>query len=248
MFSRLANRCSTRGIPTLSLLLVVVGCATQQHWHGRPLSAWLRDLTDPDDLVSSRAEHAIDQTGTNAVPYLIAVLAAPEEPLHEFLSLKNKGRADPVRTGAVLAFSRIGNDAARWLPTLHTLLVSEQIAGNTPALTATAQSMAGIGPESLPWLVGPLSHTNPMVRRASLSGLIDLGQSARDAMPFVLRRLQDTDVEVRGLALFFVSEVSDDVELKARVFREASEDSDPRIQSFAERELGRLKLSKGSVR
>jgi len=100
--------------------------------------------------------------------------------------------------------------------------------------------MAGIGKESKPWLVAGLSDSRSNIRRASLLGLIDLGEKAQDVMPSVLERLRDDDPEVRGFALFFVSSVSKDKNLKASLFKSAMQDPAPHVRLLAEKELAKL--------
>jgi hypothetical protein len=212
----------------LTIAVVLAGCSTQPTWKGRSLSAWLTELNDIDQKRSKDAEMAIKQIGTNAIPQLEKVLQAVPPSFGESLGEK--------QSEAVLAFRILGNVAAQSLPTLGFLLTNRVDIDPYPV----AQSMAGIGEQAKPWLISALAHPSFNVRRAGLVGLIDLSKEARDAIPAVLERLKDTDAEVRGLALFFVNEVSDVREIKLRVFKEASQDSDRQIRSFAEKELGKL--------
>lgn len=214
-----------------SVLLATVisnGCCTEPVWRGRSLSAWLGDLNSLESSRSELAEIAVKQIGSNAVPVLLKRLAAKPPVYGDAIAEK--------QSEAVLAFRVLGNSARQALPVLSVLLT------NCTGINrlAVAQSMAGIGEEAKPRLSAALSHPNPIVRRASLVGLIDLGTAARDAVPAVMGRLNDSDAEVKSLALFFIGEVCDEPEVKLRVFKEAAQDPDRHVRFFAERELRRM--------
>lgn len=213
----------------LIAMLIANGCSTEPVWKGRSLSAWLGDLNSIDGSRSRVAEVAVNQIGTKAIPILVERLASKPPAFGEAIADK--------QSEAVLAFRILGNSAAHALPVLSVLLTNRADIDPVPI----AQSMAGIGELAKPQLVAALEHPNPHIRRASLVGLIDLGKKARDAMPAVIRRLNDGDAEVRGLALFFISEVCDDRELKLRVFTEATQDPDRQVRSSAERELRKMR-------
>jgi hypothetical protein len=216
---------------TASVLLTILignGCSTEPVWKGRSLSAWLGDLKDVDQSRSDAAEEALKHIGTNAIPFLRERLASKPPAFGEALAEK--------QSEAVLAFRVLGISAAQALPALSVLLTNHAEVDLNPI----AQSMAGIGEQAKPQLLVALNNPSPNVRRASLVGLIDLGKRARDVMPAVMERLRDEDAEVRGFALFFVSDVSDDRELKLRIFKEASRDSNRHVRSFAEKELSNL--------
>jgi len=220
---------------TGSLLLTILighGCSTEPAWKGRSLSAWLGDLRDVDPSRSETSEKAVKQIGTNAIPFLLKRLSSKPPAFGEALAEK--------QSEAVSAFRVLGNSAVHALPALGVLLTNQVAVANVGMAYAVAQSMAGIGEAAKPQLVASLNHPSINVRRASLVGLIDLGTKAREAMPAVMERLKDEDAEVRGLAVLFVSDVAEEREMKMRVLKEASQDSDRSIRSFAEKELSKL--------
>lgn len=233
-------RCSWLRLSMCSVLLMtlVFGCSAQPAWKGRSLSAWLGELHDLDQKKAAAAETALKQIGTNAIPYLLQDLTAAETSVDEWL--KTGGRAETGQTGTVLAFRVLASSAAQALPALGVLLTNRTAETNLGVAYTVAQSMAAIGEQAKPQLVAALNHPSANIRRASLVGLIDLGKNARDTIPSVMERLKDGDAEARGLALFFVSDVSDERELKVRMFKEASQDSNRQVRSFAEKELSKL--------
>jgi hypothetical protein len=218
-------------VAVLGMAMTSAGCAAEPTWEGKPLSTWLGQLNDPRESRSNAAEAALRGIGTNAIPYLLARLAATPPSFGESLGEK--------QSEAVLAFRVLGKTAIQSLPALGNLLTN-----NTPGSsldpTPVVQSMAGIGKEAQPWLVEGLSDARSKVRRASLLGLIDLGKKAEDALPSVQQRLRDDDPEIRGFALFFISSVSKDKDLKTSLLKTALQDPDPHVRLLAEKELAKL--------
>lgn len=227
--------------PLVFIILVaaaVSGCSTQPVWKGRQLSAWVEELNDADPQKAARAETALRHIGTNAIPYLLSSLSSAETPVTEWL--ETGGRSELRLTGAVIAFRVMGSSAVNALPALGVLLTNQMTTTNVGTAYAVAQSMAGIGGAAEPLLLAALNHPSSNVRRASLVGLIDLGEEAHGAMPFIMEKLNDPEPEVRGLALFFLSDAPGQRDLKLRVFKEASKDPDRQVRSFAEKEFNKL--------
>lgn len=220
--------------------LVVLGCSTEPVWEGRRLSDWLAELTGQGAAKSDAAETALTHIGTNAIPYLFPKLTAPEDSPAK--SLRTHDRVEVERTGAVLTFRMLGSSAAQALPRLGMVLTNQATATNPVVAHAITQSIAGVGEQGIPLLVAALNHPSRHIRFAGLVGLIDLGEKARDTMPCVLERLKDDDAEIRGVALYFVNSVSQDPDTKLRVLKEATQDSDGHVRSFAGEELKKLDI------
>ena len=218
-------------VGVIGMAVCFAGCAGEPAWKGKALSKWLYQLNDVRESRSNAAEAALKSIGTNAVPYLLARLAATPPSFGESLGEK--------QSEAVLAFRVLGKTAVHSLPALGNLLTNNA-AGPLLDPSPIAQSMAGIGREALPWLTAGLSDSRASVRRASLLGIIDLGKKAEDALPSVQQRLRDDDPEVRGLALFFISGVSKDRALKTSFLKAALQDPDPHVRLLAEKELAKL--------
>lgn len=237
---RVSHSCTMMAVSMCSsfLMIIAFGCSTEPAWQGKRLTAWLGEVHSLDQEKANAAEIALKQIGTNAIPYLIAKLTATDVSVAEWL--KTGGRRELERTAAVLAFRILGSSATNALPALAVLLTNQTAATDAAMAYAVAQSMAGIGEAAKSHLVAALDNPSPNIRRAAMVGLIDLGKEARDVMPAVMERLKDGDAEVRGLALFFVSAVCDERDVKLRVFDEASQDPDRHVRSFAEKELHKM--------
>jgi hypothetical protein len=220
-----------RLLTSVGIAAALIGCCTEPAWNGKPLSAWLGQLNDLHQNRSDEAEGALRRIGTNAIPYLVTLLAATPPSFGEGLGEK--------QSEAVLAFRILGNSAAQSLPTLGKLLTNDAV-GVSLDPYPIAQSMAGIGQDSEQWLVRGLGDSRSNIRCASLLGLIDLGEKAEDAIPSVLERLRDDDPDVRGFALFFVCSVSKDKNFKRSLCTSALQDPVPHVRRLAEKELAKL--------
>lgn len=218
-------------VAVMAVATLFTGCAAEPVWRGKALSTWLGQLNDIRESQSREAENAVKGIGTNAIPHLIARLSATPPRFGEALGEK--------QSEAVLAFRTLGKAAIQSLPALGNLLTNH-VAGVIPDASPIAQSMAGIGKEAEPWLVAGLGDSRPRVRRAALLGLIDLGEKAQSALPLVQQRLRDDDAEVRGFAVFFISGVSKDTNLKTSLLKAALQDPDPHVRLLAEKELAKL--------
>lgn len=225
------------------LSVVLFGCTAQPVWRGKALSTWLEQLNSLNSSEVAAAEMAIRGIGTNAIPYLLEVLAAPESSFAEWI--ETGGKSEIRRTGAIRAFRVLGSTAVHALPALGIMLTNEISTTNEVIATAVVQSLAGIGEEAKPWLVSALDHPSATVRRASMMGLITLGRNAHDVLPQVMAHLKDEDPETRGLALFFITEVADAPELKFRVLKDALLDSESSIRVFAEKEIRKFTGTNG---
>src|SRR5712691_9374007 len=133
----------------LSAFLAGAGCSTlpsrEPHYQGRSLTDWLNDYartqfandpepwtpawTDGDRAVRARAESAVRQIGTNALPFLMKMVTSKYE-------LKGYG---PV---AALGFQILGPAAKPAVPALVAMLDDERL---SPEATA---ALGAIGPEA----------------------------------------------------------------------------------------------------
>ena len=67
-------------VSVLALIALIpnAGNPTEPEYHGRKLTAWLDDLTAPSPAMPANAKLAIQQMGTNAVPFLVQMLHAKD--------------------------------------------------------------------------------------------------------------------------------------------------------------------------
>ena len=104
-------------------------------YQGVPLSGWLKQLAHPQDWPQrERAEEAIWQIGTNAVPYLLEVLRKSDAPFKvrsiNWLEKKthmdlDRFRATDRQIAAVAAIQVLGPRFRPWLPELAAMAVNK---------------------------------------------------------------------------------------------------------------------------
>jgi peptidoglycan/xylan/chitin deacetylase (PgdA/CDA1 family) len=222
-----------RRIALMVLLLAVLSLAAWFTFHsrepayqGKPLSFWLDELTaqqNPRELEDSppgalekrhlRAETALRQIGTNALPYLLALIRNRPKPsplrdkIEEFLE-KNQSvvriRLPEQKDGswqACEAFFVLGDVAKPAIPELEKLLMSEHTA------QAASECLRVFGVAAVPALLRGLANTNPQVQGQSLMTLGEIGPAARDAIPPVLQIAQAPGARLAGQALRLLSEL-----------------------------------------
>jgi HEAT repeat protein len=160
----------------LGLVGVAIGfCALRTRepaYEGKRLSSWLEELNQAGSgQINSRAERAIRQIGTNALPFLVADLCDEDSPhklalmewYNKWSSRKIRFKTFADRRGPVLmAFYVLGNAgklgpaAKPFLPSLGKLLDRQP--------DKAAFALMYIGAESTPYLTDALTHTNWLVR------------------------------------------------------------------------------------
>lgn len=145
---------------------------SEPEYLGRPLSAWLRDLTAPDPAVNQPARQAVLAMGTNALPALERHLRARDSWLGQWVTAA-QGRlphrlwvlamqttrarnALERRWQAAVALSVLGPAAAPALPALLRALEDPE----PRVVTHAAEALFLIGPPAWPGLVGALRSTN----------------------------------------------------------------------------------------
>jgi HEAT repeat protein len=145
---------------------------SEPEYLGRPLSAWLRDLTAPDPAVNQPARQAVLAMGTNALPALERHLRARDSWLGQWVTAA-QGRlphrlwvlamqttrarnALERRWQAAVALSVLGPAAAPALPALVRALEDPE----PRVVTHAAEALFLIGPPAWPGLVGALRSTN----------------------------------------------------------------------------------------
>lgn len=144
----------------------------EPEYQGRPLSAWLRDLTSPSPAVSQPARQAVLALGTNALPALERHLRARDSWLGQWVTTA-QGRlphrvwvramqvtrarnALERRWQAAVALSVLGPAAAPALPALVRALEDPE----PRVATTAAEALFLIGAPAWPGLVGALRSTN----------------------------------------------------------------------------------------
>jgi len=143
----------------------------EPRYQGRPLTYWVKRLWHPDEGVSEKAQAAIRQMGTNAVPSLIRMLGERDS---KWVPVYN--RAVRKVGGECLYFRMAGSRS--WLAADALRFIGPAAKDAIPFLIAnmtnwpTSAGAAGpyvyalefIGTNSIVPLVNALSHQNPEVR------------------------------------------------------------------------------------
>jgi HEAT repeat protein len=205
-------------------------------YDGRRLSAWISDLdsaggpTKPDQ--QDRAEHAVRQIGTNAVPYLLTWIryrrpwwrdraTATIGRLSDSLQigrlphrLQNswllQDHAEARADSALKAFVALGPLAKEAVLDLVKLM--RDPAEEDDARRAT-EALAFLGEEALPPLVETLTNQQATLRYLVAWAIGNMGVQARPAIPALLSCLNDKDVAVRECAAEALGKVHLDAEL-----------------------------------
>jgi len=205
-------------------------------WAGKPISAWCSQYADLNQDRSDAAKSQLQGIGKAAIPFLVKQLqdnprSAP------FDSQKS---VSDSRSEAVLVFRLLGTNAESAIPTLSNMLTNSISATNLDSAIAVAESLASTGPASKPLLLAALSNPSRNIRFAALAAFGDFGTEAKAALPIIEARLNDSDGEIRSLALYFSVRFCDSREKQRELLLGAQKDVDSRVRSFAIGELNRM--------
>jgi HEAT repeat protein len=215
---------------------------------GRSLSAWLTDLKDVREERSASARFALQKLGSNAVPYLLKRLQRKEGFVERFadsvFGQLSRGRPFQSRISerrleAGLAFDVLGTNAISAFPQLCFQLTNYSTANDEIILAAAATALAAIGETSRPFLISELANSNHNIRRAAILGLSD-ATSFKEEIQAIQRAVSDVDAEVRLGALSILFRNLDDQTEKKVLLKNALDDPDPTVRSFAKSGLLRL--------
>jgi HEAT repeat protein len=174
--------------------LIIFGCGgvvwhvlhpAEPHYHGKPLSVWLRQhydyfRLDPESAQSkeklAEADNAIRQIGAQALPVLLKMAASeqtpPKTPARFYFWATFQSRFDP-----------------------H-------------ALSETGFQVLGpIAKPAVPDLLNLLNDQNPDLRINAAVLLGEIGPSAEDAVPDLIKHLADTNAYVEAMAIIALGHI-----------------------------------------
>ena len=212
-------------------------------YEGKWLSEWLVEYqrgipapeNDGDSQLLARAEEAIRQIGTNALPWLLHELSAKEATHGDALPANfSSGEAIKRRCLATIAFPILGSSAKTATPKLVELLNDKQ----TSYTAATA--LGGIGVESIPLLTQALTNQNAWVRESAARVLGTFGPKAQDAIPALINCAKDRDDSVRGFATFSLGQIGREPDIVIPVLTENLRDVDRSTRWSAACALGKF--------
>lgn len=212
------------------LCLVFVGLSLwsswpkgEPSWDGKTVSEWLVELAPDDgDRITAlptqeffkaqaalnerrkRAQRAIRQLGTKALPFTLSLLDdPPPQPTWLVwtagkvnLNLPKPPSPALRMARAGYAFEALGTDARPVLPTLAALLQ------DTNKVWDAADCLASIGKAGVPLLLGGLTNTHELVREACFRNIGRVGTNASAAVPTVLAAVNDANPKVARAAAF----------------------------------------------
>jgi len=182
-------------------------------YQGIALSTWLEGFHSGEKETHDRAEEAVRQMGTKALPPLLKMLRANDSKLK--LKLKEWAEKQSLfevqfssaydrRVRAVRGFEALGPVAEPAIPSLIELFKDEEVAyGASAALIA-------IGPKSTLPLIKALTNENSQVRVHAAASLGDFGSDAQNVVPALIRSLKDKSSLVRNCAAFSLGVIARD--------------------------------------
>ncbi|HEX5218667.1 MAG TPA: protein kinase, partial [Verrucomicrobiae bacterium] len=163
---------------------------TEPAYEGRKLHDWLLDAHAGPEL-RGQAKKAIEQMGTNVIPFLLADLGNGN-PLKIKRERQDSRSADERARHAAWAFDVLGDTARPAIPSLEELL--EVTPGYVPS------ALAGIGRDALPTLLKALTNEVFWVRDNAAAAIANgihqgkfSGHEAIAALPIALSNLSYTN-------------------------------------------------------
>jgi uncharacterized lipoprotein NlpE involved in copper resistance len=179
---------------TYGLAFTLIGCsnrAKEPSANGRVLSEWVVQVatTDPDSSANRQAEGAIQQIGTNALPFLIKWISEAQPKMLAGGDVVADGMAMP----APAAFTALRGKGETAIPALTHVLTN----GNPIASACAAHALGRIGKPGLPSLIAALNDSRPDVRKNGADFMIFMGTNARPAIPALRKVQNDPDPKVR---------------------------------------------------
>ena len=145
-------------------------------YQNKPLSAWLKDLGGGNRARQTRAEDAIKNIGTNALPMLLKELRA-QDPLgwqlwYRIWPRKTYTVAADRCIAADRALQVLGPEAEAALPALLQIAADPQCGDDRPR-----RALAAIGPRAVAPMISALTNSNERVRSCAALVLTSIGQS-----------------------------------------------------------------------
>jgi hypothetical protein len=273
-------------ITVLAVLLIgfgwiALGRQNEPSYKGRKLSDWIRRLPGSEitgrgimwgsmgdsrantALNQSEAEKAVQHIGTNALPFLIAELHAPDGSREQFVAAWDKTKelwhhlmSRNRRTGimsqsqnqktsgqlrhwnAAVALHTLGPAAKPAIPDLVPML---KASGNAEDCASAAYALSGMGPEGiLPLMTILTNATSSSFDWSQLCAVWALGQTpeaGRTAIPQLLALLQDKDANIRMGVVWTLEQVHTNEEVIVPALAAQLSDTGFNVRSMTEEAL-----------
>jgi hypothetical protein len=175
------------------LIAVLIGTAVallsffynvEPTYNGKPLGLWVIQFATTDGTLPAHkeAQQAIQEIGTNAIPYLIkwigeAKVVGDTRPVFDSDIPELRARTAPM------AFAVFRSRAESAVPALTRMLNESDEAVSTQA----GKALWRIGEVGLPSLIAGLDSKKTTVRRTAMGYLVMSGRNARPAIPALLK-------------------------------------------------------------
>lgn len=177
---------------------------------GQPLNYWLDDTHDPQGPTYGEREKAVRSIGTNAIPFLLEMIAAHEPPkwvrgIEDRIRRELRPWSDDLNSKGIEGFRMLNTNAVSVVPALIEICERNySVSSARAAIEALEEIGAGAQP-ALPMLVRRFSDTNAEIRMYALASIIRIGGQPDLVIPAAAKALSDTNISVRWNALSALS-------------------------------------------
>jgi hypothetical protein len=188
------------------LLVAFLSLDREPRYGDRVLHEWIHLFPTAVDVragKAAQAENAIQQIGTNAIPFLLRWLSTEWQPSRSKQRLATFVRnipfltrfhpisrwalgADPLQRRAdeaAAAFEALGSNAAPAIPELARLATYSPQSGTA---RRAVDALVNIGPITLPALLTVITNANAQARFYAVTSIQSFGTNARPAIPMLL--------------------------------------------------------------
>ena len=167
----------------------------EPRYEGRSLGSWLEDFSDEGPNTNSPAGIAVRNMGTNAIPFLMAILSYEESTARK--RLRKLAGKSPIpftfldrnhmrEVEAAYAMNALGNQVESAFPALTNLFLKGRHS------VSTAISLAGMGRKGVPFLIDVATNRNLSMirfRHAAAGGLGCAHTDAEIIVPVLIQLL-----------------------------------------------------------
>ena len=227
----------------------------EPEYQGRSLSSWLADFEHQTALgeVNVQATEAIQQIGTNAVPFLLQWFACEPSAWRDKLSeklrigppiiLQNRFARYCLRDGSKerirlvkVGFIVLGPAAGSAAPDLAKHAMNPQ---RRSRASDAARILGYLGPAACPHLLGIVTNSRDLrVRTSAVFSLGNLGKDGRLAIPLLIHFLTDESDELAGAAAEALGIMHEDPETVVPALTPHLSDTRRFVRAFSAQALG----------
>src|SRR5437773_6189772 len=207
-------------------------------YQGKPLSVWLQRYNTHGSFIGLRpepkADEAVRQIGTNAIPTLLHMLSAHDSKLklalmrssgkYHFMGIPVVPAFFPTRQAAA-AFHALGANASNAVPRLIQTY-REKIGSDSQC--GCAEALGWIGPaasEAIPDLVSAATNSDNTLRWVAVAALAHLHAEPEFVLPVLVAALRDPDPVVRKHAVWTLEGLGAAAELAVPALTQSLVDS-----------------------